>query len=185
MKTLKACSFLAIALLTPVLGADSNSSPGREAGKGKPIAKKEAKPAPKKSKVAPTPKGMSALNDKQLKEKLEATRKELAVNAKKHEASHAGWIQAKKDAQAVEDEIAKHKKALAELEKKAGATAKKIKALEEAHAATENTEKALKAALATQEKELTKRSEIRKLKEQAAKLKAQAEALEKRAAELR
>jgi chromosome segregation ATPase len=156
MNPLKACSFLALALLTPVFGAD-------------------AKPTTK----------LDALSDKQLKETLDATRSQLAANARKHEASHTDWVKAKKDAQAIEDEIAKLKQALAELDRKAGAAAKDIKKLEDVHAATEQAEKALRSTLAAQEKELAKRSEIRKLEEQAAKLKAQAKALEKRAAELK
>ena len=230
MNPMKACSFLALALLTPVFGADANppttldaakkvaaaatAQPEEQPGGGKkkqhakkhdgrkpsakpvpstpavkamPMAKQEAKPAPKKAAAmqARARNGLDALSDKQLKETLDATRSQLAANAKKHDASHTDWVKARKDAQAIEDEIARLKQALAELDRKAGATARDIKKLEDLHAATEQTEKALRSTLAAQEKELAKRSEIRKLEEQAAKLKAQAEALEKRAAELK
>lgn len=203
MKTHTLCSLLTLTLLTPVFGAADNwtaefdaakkketaakTEAGKPVAQKKPMAKQEAKPAPKKARhpQSQARKGLGGLNDRQLKEKMAATRKEVADNQKLHERSHHDWKELKTAAQAIEDKIAIHRKEIAELEDWAGKTTKKIKELEDVHAATEKTEGALKAVLVQQEKELARRAEIRKLEEQAAKLKAQAEALEKRAAELK
>ena len=206
MKTLKRCSLLAAAMLTPVFGAGERH-PDDDAAKktrGKPLAAREAPKAKAKPKSAcgsaqskgrkkPPPaaqcpakaKNTAKQSDEQLKKALDEAQRKLAKTKAMHEESEKGWnrLQASlKDlrgkASAKERELSQLRKSLAEAEKKAVVIKKKH---EEVHRAQAKTEHAMKDI----QKELKRRATIAKLEAEAAALQRKAEELRKQAEKLK